>query len=123
MELQLQLGPEWVRSGSTFHHKNLLLRIEVDRETWNDGDETETRSATGWTVLVAERRVASPTGEEHQLRLRYRIFEWVAHVVVAGPADAIATHRDALEVAALSGRPDWSQEVACLAQLLVDVDD
>jgi hypothetical protein len=123
VELRLQLGPEWVGSGSTFRHKNLPIRIEVGRETWNDVDERETRSATGWTVLVAERRVTSPTGEEHQLRLRYRVFEWVAHVVVAGPSDAIAAHRDELEAAALSGRPDWSQEVACLAQLFVDVDD
>lgn len=111
-------------SGSTFRHADWPVRIEVDRdETWNGVDEREARSVAGWIVLIAERRVASPTGEEHQLRLRYHVFEWVANVVVAGPPDAIAAHRDELEAAALSGRPDWSQDVACLAQLFVDVDD
>ena len=88
-------------------------------ETWSGVEERETRSATGWLVRVAERR----TREEHQLWLRYEVFEWVATVIAAGPPDAIAAHRDELEAAALSGRPDWSREVACLAQLFVDVDD
>ncbi len=90
---------------------------------WPGVADKATRSATGWPVLVAERQIASPAGDEHQLRLRYQVFERVADVIVAGPPDAIAAHRDELEVAALSGRPDWSQEVACLAQLFVDVDD
>ena len=124
MELRLQLGPEWVKSGSTFHHTDRPLRIEVDRdETWTGVAERAARSATGWTVLIAERQVVSPTGEERQLRLRYHVFEWVTNVIVAGPPDAIAAHRDEIEAAALSGRPDWSREVACLAQLFVDVDD
>ena len=124
MELRLQLGPEWVKSGSTFRHASLPLRLEVGADAnWDGVDERETRSATGWIVLVAERRIASPTGEERQLRLRYRVFEWVANVIVAGSPDAIGAHRAELEAAALSGRPDWSQDVACLAQLFVDVDD
>ena len=88
-------------------------------ERWTGVDEKAGRSATGWIVEVAERRV----GEEHQVRLRYHVFESVANVLVAGPPDAIAAHRDELDAAALSGRPDWSNEVACLAQLFVDVDD
>jgi hypothetical protein len=92
-------------------------------ESWMGVDERETRSSTGYIVMVAERRVASPTGEEQQLQLRYQVFEWVTHVVVAGPPDVIAAHRDELDTAALSGRPDWSQEVASLAQLFVGVDE
>ena len=92
-------------------------------DDWDSAAERLGYSATGWTVLVSERRVASPTGEEHQLRLRYEVLEWVANVIVAGPPDAMAAHRDELEAAALSGRPDWSHEVACVAQLFAEVDD
>ena len=37
---------------------------------------------------------------------------------MSGPDGAIARHRDELLAAVLAGRPDWTGDVACVAELL-----
>jgi hypothetical protein len=82
--------------------------------------EMDASSSLGWPVHVVERIVTSTrAAPRRELEVRYAFFEMSGSAVVSGPDDAIARHRDALLVAALSGRPDWSGEVACLADLLV----
>jgi hypothetical protein len=83
--------------------------------------ETHAYSALGWPVQVVERIVTSTSTTWRELDVHYAFFEFGGSVVVTGPEDSIARHRDDLLAAALTGRPDWSGELAGLADFLVGV--
>ena len=125
--MKVELGPEWVpTTRGTYRHATLDVRLHINPTQAPPIDaniERTTQSVTGWPVDWLEDRVSLATGGiEHQLLARYHIFDSVEIVMVAGPADQIAAHRSELETVILSGRHDWSGQVACLSQLLADVD-
>jgi len=83
--------------------------------------ETDAESTLGWPVHVVERVVTSAGARRRELDVGYELFELGGSVVVTGPADAIAADRDALLAVALTARPDFAGEVACVADLFAGV--
>jgi hypothetical protein len=89
------------------------LRVEIV-------GEANALSTLGWPVQIIERIVTSADGARRELEVRYTFFELGGAVVVSGPSAAIARHRDELLAAAVTARPDWTAEIACIADLLLE---
>jgi hypothetical protein len=113
--MKLVLGPEWVR------FRRADLRIEIDPRVGPSGEEIRRSTfvlAAGWNVDCLETR-----GEiEHQIRARYRILDATPVLMIAGPRDQIAAHRDELDAIIRSATFEPTTP-ACLADLFVDVAD
>jgi hypothetical protein len=83
--------------------------------------ETPGRSALRWPVVVVDRVIKRNGVARREVEVRYALFEFHASVVIRGPTDMILRDRDELLATALSARPDWSGDVACIADLLPEL--
>jgi hypothetical protein len=113
--MKLVLGPAWVAL------RRADLRIEIDPRIAPAGEEIRRSTfvlAAGWNVDCVETR----NEIEHQIRARYRILDTTPVLMIAGPPDQIAAHRDELDAIVRSATFEPTTP-ACLADLLVDVAD
>lgn len=81
----------------------------------------EVRSAVGWPVRVLDGQAqASEAGQgaESRLGVVYHMLEYGGFALItSSSAEVLASRRDQLLHVLLSGRPDWSGEPVCLAEL------